>query len=402
MAYQDGTGSEPAGTQSFTARETVAIVLPVYNEAAHIEGVLNGLCRDEAVHEIIVVDGGSTDSTRRIVERLASADERIRLLHNPRRWQSAAVNLAAVQALPEVNTLIRADAHSHYPPDFVRILLEEQARSGAASVVNRLRSIGRNGFQLGVAAASNSAFGAGGSVHRQGGPSCFIDHGHHALFDRATFLALGGYDESFAVNEDAEYDVRLRKAGGRIWFTNRADIDYFPRSSSMALAVQYFRYGTGRAKTAMLHKERLRLRQQLPPIMLIALALSLALESFTPAFLIVPAGYITGLLICAAVLWWRDRRPGVLWAAWALPIMHLAWGAGFLWQNVRSLLNKAGRHLSARPDSSSERRWRGGGIEQPSRDAGGLESVLAEEMESAERSKQGRPRGTPSISLTGG
>ena len=309
----------------------VAIIIPTLNEADHIGGLLDHFLRQgPSIVEIIVADGGSSDGTRPIVESMAARDPRIRLIDNPARLQAAGFNLAAAQASLETDTLIRADAHAVYPPDFVEVLLAEQAASSAESVVNRLQSVGSGGFQIAVAAASNSIFGTGGAAHRQGAPSCYIDHGHHALFDRATFLSLGGYDEAFAANEDAEYDIRLRGAGGRIWFTNRADIAYFPRRSPRALARQYYRYGAGRAQTLLRHDEPLRWRQRVPALLVAVLAISLLLTPLFPSLLAVPMAYGAGLIAATLVLMLQERRLCVAGALLALPIMHLAWGAGFL------------------------------------------------------------------------
>lgn len=322
--------SGPAGPER-CGMSKVAIIIPALNEAEHIGALLRDFSRQgDAVVEIIVADGGSTDGTQGIVEQMARTDPRIRLIHNPARLQAAGFNLAAAQAATEVDILIRADAHADYPPDFVATLLDEQANSGAESVVNRLHSVGTGGFQTAVAAASNSMFGTGGAAHRRGAPGCFIDHGHHALFDRATFLSLGGYDEGFVANEDAEYDVRLRATGGRIWFTNRADIAYYPRRDPRALARQYFRYGAGRAQTLVRHGEPLRWRQKVPALLLAVLALSMLLAPLAPALLAVPLAYACGVAIATLILIVQQRRLCVVGAVAALPIMHLAWGAGFL------------------------------------------------------------------------
>ena len=43
----------------------------------------------------------------------------------------------------------------------------------------------------------------------QGAEGHWADHGHHALMRISAFRAVGGYDESFSHNEDAELDYRL-------------------------------------------------------------------------------------------------------------------------------------------------------------------------------------------------
>ena len=55
----------------------VSIILPVYNEERHLQKTLSALCtqtfRD---FELLAVDDGSTDESRRILERFAAADAR--------------------------------------------------------------------------------------------------------------------------------------------------------------------------------------------------------------------------------------------------------------------------------------------------------------------------------------
>ena len=74
----------------------ISILLPAYNEAANIDrAIAEASAAAERLfddHEIVVVDDGSTDGTRSIVEALAAQDGRIRLAaHNGNRGYGEAL-----------------------------------------------------------------------------------------------------------------------------------------------------------------------------------------------------------------------------------------------------------------------------------------------------------------------
>ncbi|MEJ0048194.1 MAG: glycosyltransferase [Rhodospirillales bacterium] len=158
-----------------------------------------------AAFEILVMDGGSTDETAAIVGRMSAQVPAIRLCANPGRLQSAAVNLAAEIADPRARILMRADAHALYPANFVGDCMAALRDQDASSVVVPMINRGVTPIQRAIAAAQSGRLGNGGSAHRTAGASCFVDHGHHAAFDRAVFQRLGGYDTRFTHNEDAEF-----------------------------------------------------------------------------------------------------------------------------------------------------------------------------------------------------
>lgn len=60
----------------------LSIIIPVWNGAAYIERALDSIVSQDEVVEVIVVDDGSTDSTRKIVETYSDANNSIRLLEN--------------------------------------------------------------------------------------------------------------------------------------------------------------------------------------------------------------------------------------------------------------------------------------------------------------------------------
>lgn len=321
----------------------VTIVIPVLNEERFILplleslGCLGGKRCLSGPHEIIVADGGSTDRTLEILAGI-SKEAGIRVIHNPDRIQSAGVNLAARVANPTAKYLIRIDAHAVYDPGFVDRVARSLTETGAASVVVPLitRPLdGAKGFVWAVTLAQRSKLGNGGSAHRlESTPAQWVDHGHHAGFDIEFFRSIGGYDESFATNEDAEYDVRVLKAGGRIWFEPSAKVWYSPRETARALAKQYFRYGKGRASTILKHRLRPKPRQMFPVAALVAnLAAVIGTFVWTPT-LIVPAVYFTA---CFVATIFERKAMGVKdtgyideEATCALMIMHLCWGAGFV------------------------------------------------------------------------
>lgn len=310
------------------------VVIPCLNEAAHIGGLLANLmpAAERLDMLVVVADGGSSDGTQEIVSRIAAENSRIEFLANPRRLQGAAVNLAVATFGAGRDCLIRIDAHGGYPADYCDVLLDEALRTGADAVVVSMKTEGREEFQQATALAQNSVLGNGGSKHRSGARGHWTAHGHHALMDVAAFTAVGGYDESFSHNEDAELDHRLVAAGFRIWMTDRTAMTYYPRARPGALFRQYLAYGRGRARNVLKHRAVPGLRQMVP----LGVAPAVVLAIFAP---LLPAAALPAVLWATACLGYgawlaigRGERRGLLAAVSAM-IMHLAWSAGF-WQQL--------------------------------------------------------------------
>ncbi|CDX40696.1 Succinoglycan biosynthesis protein exoA [Mesorhizobium sp. ORS 3359] len=316
------------------ANPSILIVIPCLNEAAHIGGLLDQL-RPAAARlggRIVVADGGSSDGTQAIVENIVAKDPRVILLANPKRLQSAAINLAVATLGEGADYLIRIDAHGDYPDDYCDRLVEEALATGADSVVVSMLTAGTGAVQKAVAAAQNSKLGTGGSKHRHMSEGEWVDHGHHALMRIAAFSHAGGYDESFSHNEDAELDYRLRQAGYRIWMSGRTHMVYYPRSSLKSLYLQYLGYGRGRARNVLKHRMVPKVRQMVP--LLVAPVVLLALFSFVHWLAAVPfllwAAVCLGYGLVTAV---RQRNASIALAGVSAMVMHFGWSVGF-WQQL--------------------------------------------------------------------
>jgi succinoglycan biosynthesis protein ExoA len=338
MRRQDSDGStveqeRKVARQAWTTSgPLVTIVMPALDEEGYIAAAISSILphAERVPYELIVVDGGSTDRTRAIVAELTASNPHIRLLSNEKRIQAAGVNLGARLASPHARFLVRADCHLRYPENFVEQCIARIEEKGVASVVVPMRTQGATCLQKAIAAAQNSRLGNGGSAHRLLGRSGLVEHGHHAAFDRRVFLELGGYDESFTHNEDAEFDKRLVKSGRQIYLDSDATVVYYPRADLRSLARQYFSYGWGRASTVVKHTAMPRLRQMLPVAALLGSLFSLALATLDLRFLALPLAYLSVCAIWGLGLALRERDPCLALTGAAAIVMHMSWGTGFL------------------------------------------------------------------------
>ncbi len=316
------------------------IVIPCLNEARHIEALIAKLAGalGDLDADLVVVDGGSTDDTRVIVQRIAGVNPKIRLLDNPKKIQSAAINLAVATLGADYDYMIRIDAHGEYPDDYCQRLVEDAMATGADSVVVAMQTVGFSTFQKATAFAQNSKLGNGGSKHRTGAVGHWADHGHHAFMRISAFQAVGGYDEMFSHNEDAEFDYRFSKAGYRIWMTDKTSMIYYPRSTAGTLFLQYFGYGRGRAKNFMKHRAMPSIRQMLP--LAVAPVAAGALLAIINWAAVIPFGLWA--VACLGYGVWMalgQRNPYGPLAAISAMVMHFAWSAGF-WRELLDFRNR--------------------------------------------------------------
>ncbi|MEW1833909.1 glycosyltransferase family 2 protein [Microbacterium sp. NPDC079995] len=324
----------------------VTFVMPVLNERDYLERAVQTVLQQDVdgPAELILALGPSTDGTTELARRLADEDDRIRLVDNPRADIPVALNLAIRAA--HHPTIVRVDAHSELAPGYTRRALATLERARAANVGGVMRADGRTPFQRAVAIAYNSPIGLGGGAYHVGAPEGPAESAYLGVMRREVLQQVGLFDETIRRGEDWELNLRIRRAGYRVWFDPELAVTYWPRESWVRLARQFLATGTWRGELVRRFGRSNSLRFFAPPALVLAVVASVvvgvlqgagivggALSAVLSVFHLPLALYVLGI-VAVSLIAGRALRERC-WLLVVLPTMHLAWGAGFLVGLVR-------------------------------------------------------------------
>jgi succinoglycan biosynthesis protein ExoA len=343
------------------ARPFVTILAPVLNEERYLAHFIESVLRCDYPKdrlELCLVDGCSQDRTREVIEQYAREHSWIRRFDNPKQTTASSLNLGLPQVRGEI--VVRMDAHSLYPPDYVSLCVQKLLTSGAQNVGGRMEPMGVDYWTWCIAYATSNPFGVGDAKYRYSRIEQLVDTVYLGAWRTETLRGLGGFSEDVGVNEDYELNVRLRKTGGQVLYCPGITAQYHVRSSLGSLIRQYWKYGFSRVLTLRRHPNSLRWRQVAPPGVLLGLLASALVGLWSPGWgLILPAFYATcslgSSMLIAARQGWR-YFPGL---PVVFGVIHFSWGAGFL-AGLLNLLRPL-RAPNLTPDGTEVTGRKGGG-----------------------------------------
>ncbi len=157
------------------------------------------------------------------------------------------------------------DCHSSYPPDYVRRCVVAADETGAWNVGGVVIPEGTTPMERAVACAMDSPFGGiGWTRHGDGTERVEVDTVTFGAFRPEAFRHAGMFDEDFVRNQDDEFNVRLRRAGGRIVLDPAISLRYTPRGTWRGVFRQYYEYGLWKIPVMRKHQAVLGLRSLAP------------------------------------------------------------------------------------------------------------------------------------------
>jgi len=308
---------------------SVTVILPVLDEADHIDDVMTDLITQDypGPIEVIVADGGSTDGTLQKLAAVAEQDGRVRVIENPDVRQAFGLNRAAAEARGDI--LVRADGHTRFAPDYVRRSVEVLSDTGGA-VGGRMSPEGRTAYGRAVMAAMRSPLTMGPGRFHHATEREEVDTVYLGAFSRVEFAELGGFRPfPSGTSEDADFYYRWRSSGRKVFVDPCIVSTYTPRDTPRSLGRQYFRYGQGKAEMLWLNGVLPSLRPMAPLLLVLGAVAGVAVGIATGVWwpLLAILGVWLLLLLGVAVAS-GESIPRVLSAA---SIMHLAYGLGMVW-----------------------------------------------------------------------
>ncbi|HEX8304996.1 MAG TPA: glycosyltransferase family 2 protein [Jatrophihabitans sp.] len=309
----------------------IAVVMVVRNEARHLPDVLRNVLSQDypGPVEVAIAIGPSRDDTLEVAAAVSASDPRVVVVPNPTGRTPTGLNAAV--AATSAPIVARVDGHSLLPPGYLRRAVEVLTETAAVNVGGVMAAEGTTPFERAVAAAMSSPFGVGGGRFHYGGDPGPADTVYLGVFRRDALAAVDGYDERFTRAQDWELNHRLRRNGGKVWFTPDLRVVYRPRSSLRALAVQYRDSAQWRRAVIEEHPDSVRLTYLVPPVTVAGLITGVALAATGRRIgLLAPATYALANLAASVSVGRRLAPSEALRLPAVFATMHLSWGWGFL------------------------------------------------------------------------
>jgi len=341
----------------------VTIIIPCLNEINFIDTCLTSVLNFElnsGSFEVIVVDGMSTDGTRNALAWWTMRYPKyMRVLDNPYQIVPTAMNIGIREA--RGRWIVRLDAHSMYPSDYLSLCLDTAMSSNAdnvGGVVIPQRKDETRQASL-IQALTTHSFGVGDAEFRLETTSAYVDTVPFGCYRRDVFEKIGLFDERLVRNQDYEFNRRLTSAGGRIWLNPDIRIYYY-NEPTLGELFQQARY-TGRWNPYMwvVAPYSFSPRHAIPGLFLLGLLKGILAIHLLPV-LVLPYGMI--LLLYGILALISAAQQSYKYGKWMLPILpflfllyHLNYGYGILRGVIDVLLHRS-------PVQNGQEVWKGAGF----------------------------------------
>ncbi len=356
-----------------TAIPLVSIIIPCRNEEKFIGKCLESIIGQDYPHEnleVLVVDGMSEDGTRGIIEKYTDMSLRgkaeaissfqrseglprslhslamtVKLLDNPKKITPCALNIGIKNAKGKI--IFWMSAHNRYEKDYVSKCVQYLNEYNADNVGGIMVTLPRNETFIGKAIATvlSHPFGVGNSVFRTGSKKPkWVDTVFGGCYKREVFERIGLFNENLVRGQDMEFNLRLKKSGGKTLLVPEIVSYYYALSDLRSFCRHNFINGVWAILPFKFSKIMpVSLRHLVPFVFVLGLLGTGILSFFFPLFLWLFLGII-GLHFLANIYFSLRialKKKNIKYLA-AMPLLfaslHFGYGFGSIWGVVRFLL----------------------------------------------------------------
>jgi len=317
----------------------VSVIVPCFNEEKHIIKCLKSLVNNKYPKdklEILMIDGMSEDRTRKIIMKFMKKFLFIKLLDNKARFQIEALNMGIKLAKGDI--IIRCDAHSEYPINYISELVKFHLDEIADNVGGILDTKpGEDKIKAKAIAKTMSNILGVGLSHRsiRGNKPLFVDTVPFGSWKKDIFQKYGEFDKRFLIAEDLEYNIRIKKLGGKIILLPWLKIKYYARENYTKIWKMFYQYGYFKNLVNKKHKV-LSSYRQLIPVLFVFIYLLLLTSSFFSfiafnLFIFFNFIYLSLIFSMSVFISFKEKSFSLLpYLIFSFIIIHFSYGTGYI------------------------------------------------------------------------
>ena len=313
----------------------VSVVIPCRNEKAFvgrcIEAIYNSELPEHVHIKVIVVDGMSNDGTREELDRLQTIYTSLNVVDNIQQLTPIAFNLGIHYCDFDFLQIIGARhiITTNYISKSIDILINKPE---IWCVGGKIKNVFTTEDSQVISEAMSTSFGMGLGNFRTLNESSFTDTVTSPMYPKFVFEKIGYFDEQLVRNQDDDFNFRVNKAGGKIWFESEIALDYYVRSNYSGLMNQFYQYGYWKVFVNTKHKTVTTWRQLIPPVFVLYV-FSIVFLPFLPFlftfFYSLP--FILYLILLVFVsLRCAKKSTSVFAFIRTFIILHFSYGSGYL------------------------------------------------------------------------
>jgi len=227
---------------------SVSLCVVALNEEKYLPNVLEDFKNQDYPHnliEIILVDSGSSDNTKKVMEEFAATNKDfldVRIYDNPKKIQAAGWNVAIKNAKCDVIT--RIDAHTKVPSDFLtKNISNIEAGESVCGGIRPCLIDNNSSWSAILLRTENSLFGSSINKSRFSTKKQYVKTLFHATYRREVFEKCGVFNEKLLRTEDNEMHYRIRKNGYKICYDPQI-VSYQYARNSLRKAIKQ-KFGNG-------------------------------------------------------------------------------------------------------------------------------------------------------------